>query len=695
MGDSVVNDRTQVNPPPSITQVENFQTVTPKQCSRHLLGWVVRHMTRWEIAGSCSAIGFLILFSPLIDGGTTQLPVLVIRLTLLASVVLWFLDGMKSGTLRLPWDHLALAVFLFSSLATLSLIWAPYKNAAVQWVMSILLYALLFMLLVQRLNTKTQVLIYLRLILGMGIFQGIVGIAQYMWLGEERARGTFFNPNFFATYEAAVLLVALGLVLFLRQNEKSAPERVFIGTTIAITSVAFVLAQSRGALLALIGGISILGFSRFGKQFLAIATVCLAVGIIVPNPLSHRVINVGAEDPYAYTRLDIWKSSLSRLADTPLGIGVGMYKHGSFQDRFPIKDSIVRYWKRPESAHNEYLQIGVELGIPGLVIFLLGIGIWAWNARQLWFEQQEEGDRGLVIGLTAATCNLLLHALVDSTFHEPALVILLILCAGCVYTLRYITKPETLPWKQVSFLYHPSRAVGIVLGGLSLAVVCVQSTAGWYLYEQGKQEARLGRLEQAIDWYVRATTIDPGTTGYHDAAARTATQLFYESGSPEWLVQAASEESIALKLNGRDGRFAYRLGAIYRLMAGQHISIQKREELLEQAASYYREAMRLDPFSPFSYFDLAQMYRTAGRLGDAIVLLKIAKNHEPNFLPGRALLAELSVQAGIPGDYGAELAAIRTVLSTYGSGALNETERQFMSVDLTPLERALALELIQ
>ena len=424
------------------------------------------------------------------------------------------------------------------------------------------------------------------------------------------------------------------------------------------------------------------------------AALCLAVGILVPNPLFHRIVNASAQDPYAYTRLDIWKSSLSRLVDMPLGIGVGMYKQGSFQDRFPIEDSIIRYWKRPESAHNEYLQIGVELGIPGLVIFLIGVGIWIWKARQLWIEQQE-GDRGLVIGLTAAAGSLLLHALFDSTFHEPALVILLVLCTGFIYNMRYISKPETFKWKQVSFLYHPGRATGIVLGGLILAAVCVQSAAGWYVYEQGNLEARQGRPEQAIDWYLRATVIDPGTTGYHDAAARTATQLYRESGNPEWLVQAASEESLALKLNRLDGRFAYRLGTIYQLMASRNISIQKRDEFLEQAAAYYRESIRLDPFSPFGYFDLAQLYRANGRFGDAISLLKIATTHEPNFLPGRALLAELSVQAGLPGDYGTELAAIKTALSTYGGGARNETERQFMSVDLTQLEKVLALELIQ
>jgi O-antigen ligase len=112
-----------------------------------------------------------------------------------------------------------------------------------------------------------------------------------------------------------------------------------------------------------------------------------------------------------------------------------MFKQGSFLDRFPIDGEIVRYRKRPESAHSEYLQIGVELGVVGLGLLLCGLGLWTAEIRQLLREPADAIDRGLLMGVTASALVLLLHAAVDSSFHEPALVVLLVLLGGVIHNL--------------------------------------------------------------------------------------------------------------------------------------------------------------------------------------------------------------------------------------------------------------------
>src|SRR5262249_40179596 len=139
-----------------------------------------------------------------------------------------------------------------------------------------------------------------------------------------------------------------------------------------------------------------LGLFRYGKKAIVLAVLCLLAIVVVPNPLQQRLVHV-TEDPYAYSRLDIWASALGRLADQPLGIGVGMFKQGSFHERFPIEGDIVRYRKRPESAHNEYLQMGVELGIVGLVLFFCTAGCWALEVGRLRREAGNGIERGVLI----------------------------------------------------------------------------------------------------------------------------------------------------------------------------------------------------------------------------------------------------------------------------------------------------------
>jgi hypothetical protein len=374
-----------------------------------------------------------------------------------------------------------------------------------------------------------------------------------------------------------------------------------------------------------------------------------------------------------------------------LGIGVGLFKQGSFHERFPIEGNIVRYGKRPESAHNEYLQIGVELGVLGIVLFLCGAGLWAVEVRQLLRAPVDTIDRGLVMGFAAGAFMLLLHAAVDSTFHEPALVVFLVLIGGLVHRVYLSYRPDAVIWRRLAFSYHPLRAASVIAGGFIVAAVCAQSTFAWYAHEEGKHRAARDDQEGALAWYVRAAEIDPGTTGYHDSIARTAMLLYQESPKSEWLLKAAEEEAVARTLNPLDGRFAFRAGTVYRLMALDTLNVAQRAELLAKAADAYTEAIRLDPYSPFSYFELAELRLADGLVDEAIALLATATGHEPNFLPGRALLAELSLKIGMPGDYAQEIRDITAIHSQYAQQVRDEVERQFMDVDVYPLGRAVAL----
>lgn len=654
--------------------------------------WLKREIAAWPGIALFMTIGWLVLFSPLIDGGTTQLPVLLIRLVILVSAGIWLVGRIREGSLFLPQTPLAVSVALFCGWSILSITWSPYKNASVQWILNIVSYAMLFVMVTQGIRLPGQKWALVLLVSGLGVSEGIWGISQYLWLGEPRAHGTFFNPNFFAAYEAAVFLLSLGVLLFSQRATLSLLWASWLCGAAAVSLAAFVAAQSRGAAFALIGAISFLSFCRYGKRASAILVVCLLAGMVVPNPLQNRIVHVASQDPYAYTRVEIWKSSFERLLGHPLGIGVGMYKQGSFQDRFPIEGNIVRYGKRPESAHNEYLQMGVELGLVGVLVFLGGLWVWSTEVRRLCCPSADRTNRGLIMGLTSSALVILLHAAVDSTFHEPALVILLILMAGLTHNLAMQSGSTTVVWRRIPFSYHPLRVTAVVVGMLLIAAVCSQSAVGWYAHEEGKRHAAQQHLEQAMSWYVRAAAIDPGTTGYHDSIARTALELFVESGTSDWLLRAAEEEAMARSLNEADGRFAFRLGTIYRLMAVQPGSTTQRDELLEKASGAFTDAIRLDPFSPSSYYELAQLHLAHGRSDAAIALLTTAKGYEPNFLPGRALLAELSLKAGKPGDYQGEYAAIKAVQSRYAGRELNEIERRFLDVDLYPLGRALAME---
>lgn len=656
-----------------------------------LVAALKRRLLSSPLSEAVLLLGSLIIFSPLIEGGTTHLPVLIMRLILLGALTVWTIHQMRVGTIALIRNPLIPVLVLFLGWAGLSLWWAPYKNPSVQWFISLLMYAVLFGIVLQGIQASRPVRQVVKVLVGMGLCEGIFGIVQYIWLGEARAKGTFFNPNFFATYEVAVLAIVLGLLSSIPQSEMKRWQRTFLWSTVAITFSAFMVAQSRGALLALVAAVTFIGCYRFGKIALTILIVSLVAGAVIPNPLKQRMIEVAAQDPYAFSRVDIWKNSVERIVDRPLGMGLGMYKYSSFQYRFPIETNIVRYGKRAESAHNEYLQMAAELGVGGFLIFLVGIGVWGWEVKEVLRSQLEPWERGLVTGLVGAVLGVLAHSTVDSVFHEPALVILLIVCGGLALAFQSIKKPD-MSRRSVPFSYHPVRLTLVLLCGVVLASLIIQPAAGWYSHQRGQAETQVGQQGLALDWFRRASLIDPGTTGYHDAVSRALVQLFHQSGDPQWLVKAVEEEEQAIELNPLDGRFPYRLGTIYGLLAKQKLPKGQGDLLLNQAAQAYEQALHVDPYSPLSYMALANIRLPQGRVDEAKSWLQRAVASEPNFLPARALLAELSHKAGEHEAAQSEFNTIVAIKRKYERWDLSDIERQFLDVDLHPLGRALALE---
>src|SRR5437660_5109363 len=442
-------------------------------------------------------LGGLAVFAPLINGGTTHVPVLIIRLTLLVMATVWIIASMKSGRITVPWSRIFVPVAVFLGWATLSILWSPYTAISLQWLLSLFSYALMLFLVLQLVDSPWQVWGLVMVILGMGLFEAGVGMYQYLWLGKLRSTGTFFNPNFFATYEVATFAVAFGLLCFRGREDGFRWAKPLLWLTAVVVGLAFVLAQSRGALLAFVAAVAFIGLSRFGKPFFGILLLGFVLGAIVPNPLQQRILAVGTNEPYAFTRLDIWKNSLQRIADRPWGVGLGIYKYTSFRYRFPIEGSIARFAKRAESAHNDYLQMAVELGVVGMVMFLVGLGFLGWEIRETLRLGLEPWERGVVIGLSGGIIGILTHGAVDAVFHEPASVVLVCLCRALIFALRGMRTSGSFSVVEVPCAYRPTRAVLIVVLASLLGVLVIRPAAAWYSFDEGDRDIARCRVHDA------------------------------------------------------------------------------------------------------------------------------------------------------------------------------------------------------
>jgi putative inorganic carbon (HCO3(-)) transporter len=195
------------------------------------------------------------------------------------------------------------------------------------------------------------------------------------------------------------------------------PRRNRLGLALAgaFMLTLLVLTQSRGALLGLLGmtfGLTLLWLPpRLRGWFGGVSLVAGAALLLWLNPL--RVISFFNQSGAGGTlpgRTEIWSRALYILQDFPMtGVGMGLF--GRVVDTvYPFSANV------PGSvphAHNLFLQVGVDLGLPGLLAWgVIYLNVWAAGWSLL--RHEDVTARAWGAAILALQIALSLHGLVDA-----------------------------------------------------------------------------------------------------------------------------------------------------------------------------------------------------------------------------------------------------------------------------------------
>ncbi|MGH2621015.1 MAG: O-antigen ligase family protein, partial [Anaerolineales bacterium] len=404
---------------------------------------------------------------------------MIIRLTVLLMLGIYVARGIRNGALTVPSLPISPAVLAYLGLAVFSTAISPYTHQSLQWLVVLLGYAALLYLLVCFIEGWDHIAKLLAVLVGMGLFETGWALVQGGWFAATRPTGTFFNPNFLAGYLAAVWAIVLGSLCYVRlgwnrarrANRVHPTDLIRVVVPIAILALllsAIVWTASRGGILALVAGTMLVLSLRFGLKGLSLIALPLLVGLLVPNPLRDRLWVEHVANPVGYARWQMWQSAVREMMDHPSGIGLGLYQYMVPRYMFPVEDQIARYGRVAQTPHNEYLQMGIELGVVSILVFGWGVVLVVREAASVLKQRLKRWQRGVVLGVSGAMAAILVHAAVDSNLHEPALAILLTLCAGLVLSAQRLTGRVAEPPRVVSLPTHRSR---LLFAGLGLSVV--------------------------------------------------------------------------------------------------------------------------------------------------------------------------------------------------------------------------------
>ena len=184
--------------------------------------------------------------------------------------------------------------------------------------------------------------------------------------GQERysVESLSYDPNDIALLQ----VMALPLIVYL-YSTSGRRLRVVLAVMALLCLYGVVLTQSRGGFLALVvAGSLILSRSSMSRSA-KVSIVALGIvvfGVLAGTAWKDRIRTMwdpqSEYDQTAGGRTEVWKASLLLLATHPWGVGI---------DNFVTAEGLSHGGTGKWSAsHNSFLEIAVELGIVGLVIFI-------------------------------------------------------------------------------------------------------------------------------------------------------------------------------------------------------------------------------------------------------------------------------------------------------------------------------------
>lgn len=202
--------------------------------------------------------------------------------------------------------------------------------------------------------------------------------------------------------------------------------------------LAVILTQSRGAGLGLVAGLLVLAVWRFPKLILLVPiAIILIASLTMTGAVDPNVIFVSDATPSASSRLELWSRALYMLQDFPFtGVGLGNFEK-VLDTLYPVffasSDTSLPH------AHNVYLQMGVEYGLPGLVAFMGVVTATVAAGVYMTFTARGTSRSYVAIGLLGGLVTYLVHGLTDYAAFSTKTAVIFWLMVGLIMALRLLT----------------------------------------------------------------------------------------------------------------------------------------------------------------------------------------------------------------------------------------------------------------
>jgi O-antigen ligase len=430
---------------------------------------------------------------------------------------IWLTQMMNLGTVKTRLTS-ANRVFLIALIAALvGFIKSPHLFESLQAFLKLSALLLFGLVVLNHEDPEKIFSVILKTVIITSVVLSFLAVYEYyfgLWgaPAHGRVQVLFPNPNHFAGYIALAMTFALSFVLMPNQRNW------FYWLTwlsLAVGMTALLLADSKGGLLSLFVGFSIVLFYKrrtlFYAFILGLVITCVLVFI---TPLKTAVFSREIHDPFTYEKKALYTETIKYLKDYPiLGTGLETFKY-----YYPLYKSMPEMRSAPY-VHNELLNLWSDLGLLGVCAFILILALFFRQAHQL---IRKEG-RFYVTAFMGGAAGIAVHSMFEFNLHNPALALLFI---GMICTVLSMGREQEGKAMAMVIKRPAVNLVSVWLVIIAASLLMLLPLYAQNQAEKGEESLRNHNYVSAMIYYEYALKYNPISADFKAGAA----QVYYQQG---------------------------------------------------------------------------------------------------------------------------------------------------------------------
>ncbi|MBN2338813.1 MAG: O-antigen ligase family protein [Acidobacteria bacterium] len=273
-------------------------------------------------------------------------------------------------------------------------------------------------------------------LLVIATLEALLGILQY-WHGDSAAAtGTWRNHSHYANFLAMALPFALMYAVALARSEKHLRVSTLAGVALigssALIALAIIFSLSGSGFIAALAGVSFMGVLQIDRKHRAwqaggaLLVLLLTVTAFLVLPSDPVVVRFAGEAKFGEgSRPAIWAETWKVLPDHLVaGSGLGTLQSALYRQSDIMHDRLIDY------AHNDWLQLLVELGVVGFGLLLALLLALILPALKTALRYPKSVHGAIAIGAIGSLAAVAIHGFYNFNVYAPANLFGMAMAAG-------------------------------------------------------------------------------------------------------------------------------------------------------------------------------------------------------------------------------------------------------------------------